>query len=157
MYNFKIKIPVILLLLIGFNNLYAQTADETAVKTVIETLFKGMAQKDSAVVASVFHQSARLQSVVIGKDNMPGLTQDEIPDFVNSIKNIPPTVKIEERILSYEIRVDGNLATALTPYEFYVNDKLSHCGVDAFQLFKDDKGKWLIIQIADTRRKDCKK
>ncbi len=150
------KILPLILFAFCFNQSYAQSADETAVKTVIETLFKGMANKDSTTVASVFHPSARLQNVVIGKDNMPGLTQDEIPDFVKSIKNIPPSVKIEERVLSYEISVDGNLATVWTPYEFYVNNKMSHCGVDAFQLFKDDKGKWLIFQVADTRRKDCK-
>lgn len=30
----------------------------------------------------------------------------------------------------------------------------SHCGIDAFQLFKDDKGEWKITQIVDTRRKE---
>lgn len=50
--------------------------------------------------------------------------------------------------------MDGPLATAWTPYAFYLGDTLSHCGTNAFQLakLKDD---WKIIQITDTRRKDC--
>jgi hypothetical protein len=44
------------------------------------------------------------------------------------------------------------MATAWTPYELYVNEKRQHCGVDAFQFYKTDKG-WKIITIADTRRK----
>ncbi|HOD10564.1 MAG TPA: nuclear transport factor 2 family protein, partial [Flavobacterium sp.] len=39
-----------------------------------------------------------------------------------------------------------------TPYEFYVNEKLSHSGVNAFTLFKENE-KWKIIHLIDTRRK----
>jgi hypothetical protein len=87
------------------------------------------------------------------KTGVVGLTTEATIDgFVKSIGSIPPSVKIEERVLSYEIRVDAQMATAWTPYELYVNEKRQHCGVDAFQFFKTEKG-WKIISIADTRRK----
>jgi hypothetical protein len=38
-------------------------------------------------------------------------------------------------------------------YAFYVGERLSHCGVDAFQLFKGPDG-WRIFEIADTRRSE---
>ena len=54
------------------------------------------------------------------------------------------------------IHVDANLASAWTPYEFYVNDKFSHCGVNSFQLVKL-KGNWVITYLIDTRRREaCK-
>ncbi len=49
------------------------------------------------------------------------------------------------------------MAIAWTPYEFYVNDKFNHCGVDVFTLMQTAKG-WKIMGIVDTRRKEnCNK
>jgi len=57
-----------------------------------------------------------------------------------------------EKLLDYKIQIDGPLAHVWTPYEFYVNGKLSHSGVNSFTLFKE-KDAWQIIHIIDTRRK----
>ena len=53
-----------------------------------------------------------------------------------------------------KIQIDGNMAQAWAPYAFYVGKKFSHCGVDAFQLFKSTDGVWRIFHLADTRQKD---
>ena len=131
-----------------------QTEDEKAIKAVIIQLFDGMQKHDSTMIRAYFHPSARMQSV--GADRKNGeiklTTENTIDSFVKSIGSIPVSVKIEERVLSYEIRIDAQMATAWTPYELYVNEKRQHCGVDAFQFYKTDKG-WKIITIADTRRK----
>ena len=75
---------------------------------------------------------------------------------MKSIVSIPATTKFEERLLSFDIRLNGALASVITPYTFYVNDKLSHCGVNSFQLYKKE-GEWKIIHIVDTRKKEgCK-
>jgi hypothetical protein len=46
------------------------------------------------------------------------------------------------------------MANAWTSYEFYINGKLSHKGVNSFTLFKEseDLG-WKIVHLIDTRRK----
>ncbi|MCJ7759077.1 MAG: nuclear transport factor 2 family protein, partial [Gillisia sp.] len=54
---------------------------------------------------------------------------------------------------SFDIRINGALANVITPYSFYVNGNLSHCGVNSFQLFKES-GNWKIIYIVDTRIKE---
>jgi hypothetical protein len=61
-------------------------------------------------------------------------------------------MKFEERILNYNVQIDGNLAHVWTPYEFYINDQLSHIGTNSFTLYNDN-GKWQIIHLIDTRRK----
>jgi hypothetical protein len=133
---------------------FAQSEDEKAVKAVVVRLFEGMQKHDSTMIRACFHSSARMQSV--GADRKTGVigltTEASIDGFVKSIGSIPMNVSIEERVLSYEIRIDAQMATAWTPYELYVNQKRQHCGVDAFQFFKTDKG-WKIISLADTRRK----
>ena len=50
------------------------------------------------------------------------------------------------------VQVDGNLASVWVEYSFYIGPRLSHCGVDAFQLARDASG-WKIVAIADTRRR----
>ncbi|MEJ2163003.1 MAG: hypothetical protein P8X60_06715 [Robiginitalea sp.] len=69
--------------------------------------------------------------------------------------NLPDTLQIQERLLDYQIQTDGAMAHAWTPYEFYLQGKLHHCGVNSFQLFHDGEG-WRIIYLVDTRRvADC--
>jgi nucleoid DNA-binding protein len=128
--------------------------DEKAVKAVVVQLFEGMQKHDSTMIRGTFHASARMQS--IGANRKTGATEltteSTIDGFVKQIGTMPANVQLEERVLSYEIRVDAQMATAWTPYEFYYNGKRTHCGVDAFQFYKTEKG-WKIISISDTRRK----
>lgn len=144
-----------LLLFLGISfAITAQNAEEKVVQSVVEQLFTGMQKHDSTMIRATFHPTARMQSIGINrKTNAMALTTEEnIDGFVKQIGSLPANVQIEERVLSYEIRIDGNMATAWTPYELYVNGKRQHCGVDAFQLYKTENG-WKIIALADTRRK----
>lgn len=127
------------------------TAEETAVKAVIQQLFDGMRKGDANMVKATFHESARLQTVGLDKSGKMAVETEDIAGFVEAVGK-PHPVMWDERILSYEIRIDDRLATAWTPYEFYAGDKFSHAGIDAFQLCKTDEG-WKIMQISDTRRR----
>ncbi len=141
-------------LLLVSNFVNAQSEDEKAVKAVVVQLFDGMQKHDSTMIRACFHPSARMQSIGINRKTgvLELTTENSIDGFVKQIGSLPASLKIEERVLSYEIRIDAQMATAWTPYELYVNEKRQHCGVDAFQLYKTDKG-WKIIALADTRRK----
>ena len=153
--NFTMKKLLFLIAFVGFLPItFAQSEDEKAVKAVVVQLFDGMQKHDSTMIRACFHPSARMQSIGMNRKSgmMEMTTENSIDGFVKSIGSMPPTTRIEERVLNYEIRVDGQMATAWTPYEFYVNEKKNHCGVDAFQFYKSDKG-WKILTIADTRRK----
>jgi hypothetical protein len=77
---------------------------------------------------------------------------NEFSDFLKSIASIPANMKFEERILNKNIQIDGNLTHIWTPYEFYINDQLSHVGANSFTLYNEN-GKWQIIHLIDTRRK----
>jgi len=111
-----------------------------------------MRKSDSTVPRNVFHANARLQTTFTDKDGKPMLKQDSVEKFIGQV-GTPHAEVYDERILSCEIRTDDNLATVWAPYEFYVGSKISHRGVNAFQLFKSETG-WKIINITDTRRKN---
>lgn len=129
-----------------------ESSEKENVIKVIKQLFDGMRQVDSAAVRSVFHPSARLQTTFTDKEGAPQLKDGSLEQFIKSV-GTPHEGLYDERISEYIVEVDDNLATAWTPYEFYISDKFSHCGVNAFQLFKTPDG-WRIIQIIDTRRKE---
>jgi hypothetical protein len=73
--------------------------------------------------------------------------------LLTSIANKKPETVYLEKLLSYDIKVDGNLASVWTPYEFYLNGNFSHCGANSFQLFHNN-GKWEIIFLVDMRRRE---
>lgn len=132
----------------------AQNAEETEVKACIDKLFKAMQLGDSAMAKSCFDPSARLQTAIVNpKTKKTVLENEPIDSFMVQINSIKKNkIVIEERVINYDIKIDYPLSSVWVDYEFYVNEKLSHIGVDAFQLFKTESG-WKIIQICDTRKR----
>lgn len=130
---------------------YAQT-EEKEVEVVIRSLFEGMKLKNAEQIAAAFSPEGLMQTVV-QKPAGNTVGSNSVADFVKRIAENPAATTLDERIQAYHIRVDGPLASAWTPYRFYVNDTFSHCGVNSFQLVKMAEG-WKIVFIIDTRRKE---
>lgn len=144
----KMKNALLLLLLL-FS--FSGQAQKEEVQKTIETFFEGFHTKDSVKIKSTCSEKLVLQSI---SESQKGnkFIEESPKDFYKSIATIPAEIKFEERILSYSIQVDGTMAHAWTPYEFYINGKLSHKGVNAFTLFLDGSI-WKIVHLIDTRRK----
>lgn len=129
--------------------------DETQIKAVIDQLFDGMRETDSIKIRATVYPNATLKTIFINKAGKPKLHSDSMEKFIKSTGSEHEGI-YDEKIWSYDIKIDGNMATAWTEYTFYYNKDLLHCGVNAFELFKSEEG-WKIIGITDTRRKnDCK-
>jgi signal transduction protein with GAF and PtsI domain len=124
-------------------------AQKKELKTQIETFFNGMHTRDTVKIKSVCHDKMLLQSILV-KNNASTLTEEKAEKFYKSIMSIPVTIKIEERIKKYNYQLSGNMATVITPYEFYVNDTLSHTGNNQFT-FVLENNIWKIAHIIDTR------
>ena len=130
----------------------AQEDDEAAVLAVVETMFDAMRAGDSTALRAVLHPTATGATTFV-KDGVPTLTREaSMDEFVQAV-GTPHEVVWDERIWDSEVRVDGPLATVWTHYAFYAGDTFSHCGVDAFQLFRGEDG-WKIFHVADTRRRE---
>ncbi|MBN7815034.1 nuclear transport factor 2 family protein [Algoriphagus pacificus] len=149
------KIKFLLTTLVLFScciSAFSQT-EEADVKAVIISLFDGMRAKNSEQILNAFSADAIMQTI---QDKPEGTTigSNSVADFAKSIGSVPEGTSLDERITDYQINVDGNMATAWTPYQFYLNGNFSHCGVNSFQLVKLE-GKWKIVYIIDTRRKEA--
>ena len=128
-------------------------SEEMEVQEAIETFFEGFHARDSVKMKSVLSDAVVVQTIGKSKSGENVVLQQEIDKVLKGIVSIPSEMTFKETLHSFEIKVDGAMANAWTPYSFYVNNALSHCGVNNFQLFEDN-GEWKIIYLIDTRRKE---
>ncbi|GAA3627576.1 nuclear transport factor 2 family protein [Flavivirga jejuensis] len=142
------------LLVLITSTIYAQKDEQAKVKAAVDTFFEGFHKGDTALMTSVMMDKILLQTAYRNKEGKDILVTDDFEKLMNTIANRPDDQKWDERLLDYSIQVDGNMANAWTPYEFWFNDEFSHCGVNSFQLFKDGD-QWKIIYLIDTRRKSA--
>jgi hypothetical protein len=131
------------------NSSYAQTSK--LIEEKVKAFFLDFEKKDTSALRNYFRFEPRLQSAFINKKGESILSDESLSDFLIGIASIPDSVKFEERITKVTVLEDGNLAIAYCQYEFYLNQSLSHIGVDVFTFFNDLKD-WKIIQLCDTRR-----
>ncbi|WP_108868188.1 3-methyl-2-oxobutanoate hydroxymethyltransferase [Aquimarina aquimarini] len=126
------------------------------VKHTILGFFEGFHSGDTAKIKMTIDANIALQTIVKTKEGKVKAIQVDIAKVLTTIHNRPKEQKWDERLLGFKIEADASIANAWTPYEFYINDTFSHCGVNMFQLFNDGTT-WRILAITDTRHKNkCK-
>ena len=137
-----------MLLAISFSS-NAQTTEDS-IKSVVNKMFTAMLQADGKMFAECFADSAILQT--IDTKNGVSIKTDQLAKFATMVNGLKKNIA-DERIRFEAIHIDADLASVWTPYTFYYIGKISHCGVNSFQLVRL-KGSWKIQYIIDTRRKD---
>ncbi|ADY30493.1 MULTISPECIES: hypothetical protein [Cellulophaga] len=143
---------ILLTFAILFSAFVSAQANEVDVKNTINLFFDAFHKQDSVQLKAVATNTVILQTIGADKDGNTVVKTESYSDFIKNIVSIPEEVNFKEKLTSYTIKIDGDMANAWTEYEFWLNGKFSHCGVNSFQLFKDN-GEWKIIYLIDTRRK----
>lgn len=141
-----------LIILLFGGKLLAQQTEEPLVRVPIQQLLDGMKKSDSILVRQSLVVGARLETVSKNNSGEVFVRSDSFEGFIKSIGKATAG-DLDERLTAIDIRIDGDMATAWTPYKFYYKGNFSHCGVNAFQLIKTTAG-WKIWSIIDTRRKE---
>lgn len=113
----------------------------------VQELFDAMARGDSAALRDLLLPGAQI-AVPTRREGEWAVARSSTDEFIRSVVE---TRGLEERMRDPEVRVDGRMATVWAEYAFYLDGRLQHCGVDAFQLFRVD-GRWRIQHVAYTRR-----
>lgn len=141
----------LIMILVWSSMAVAQDAETAAVQRTIESFFELFHQQDTVGLRASAADTMTMQT--ISKDSVGNTVVQTMSygDFLARIASIPLSTKFEEKLKSFSIQVDGEMANAWTPYEFWIDDAFHHCGVNSFQLVKfgDD---WKIAYLIDTRR-----
>jgi hypothetical protein len=126
-------------------------AEREAVLAVVQAFFDTMAAKDVVRARQILIPEGRLYAVR-EQDGKPAIRARTNEEY---LKHLPEMkTRVRERMWNPEVRIQGFIATVWTPYDFWIDGKLSHCGVDAFQLIKTDQG-WKIAGGSYTIENKC--
>jgi len=123
---------------------YAQQNDEAEKKIIQEKVnlfFKVLETKDTALYNTIVYPNAQIWTIRPQQDVLKIAMRSFSDDMVNLVAM--KTV-IEEKPLSYEIKIHNNIAVVWMPYTLSLSGKFSHCGVDVFTLLKASEG-WKIV------------
>jgi hypothetical protein len=143
------KIFIFTAVVLAAGMLKAQTGQDS-VKAAVNKLFTAMKASDSAGIVGAFTEGAILQSIN-EKDGKTSVSDEKVLDFAHVIAGLKKG-DADERIKFSVVQIDGPLAIVWTPYQFFYKGVFSHCGVDSYQLLRQD-GVWRIQYLVDTRRK----
>jgi len=121
-----------------------QKQAETEVLAVVNRLWEAMRTNDSVMARTVFDTGAQMITIT-----PTGTVSRSSPSgFIRNIgRSTTPWI---ERMVNPEVRIDQNLASVWTWYDFARNGIVSHCGYDSIELARTANG-WKIIYLADTK------
>jgi hypothetical protein len=130
------------------------TPAQKEVYAVVEKFFEGFNAKDTTVMRTTLFDDVKLFTTFTNQQGQPVARVEPASGLMTSIASAP--VKLLEKIFEPVVQVEDGLASVWVRYEFYADDKFSHCGIDSFLMVKTAQG-WKIAALADTRRRDCGK
>lgn len=130
----------------------AQVDKRAEVIQTIQSMFDAMRAGDSTTLRNLFMPEAKMMTTFYDQEGEPQLRDGSLDRFIQAV-GTPHDKVWDERIWGYDVQIDQTMATVWTPYSFFAGEDFSHCGVNAFQLYKSKNG-WKITHIMDTRQKE---
>lgn len=117
----------------------------------IHNMFDAMREHNGDKLLAQFTDNAILQRAGKGGE----VKTNDLKKFAAFVSKTDK--HLDEKLLAVDVSISDNLASVWTPYVFYLDGKLSHCGVNSFQLVKFDND-WKIVYLIDnTHAGDCEK
>jgi hypothetical protein len=148
-----VVVTIALAVATGPKVLAAQATARDSVVAVVNEFFRAMEKNDSAAASRTVHGQGTSYSFRVRGDSstmrVEGLSQFPSMLARNQRKYI-------ERMWEPTVHVHGPIAVVWTPYDFHIDGKFSHCGVDAFTVARLADG-WRIVNITyTTEQTGCK-
>ena len=129
----------------------AQTSEEKQVLQVVEDFFGALERQDTAAFRKMFVKDANNYAVWDAGDSVVVRSQSSTAFRFNPKQILKERMRKE----STSVKIEGRIAMVWAPYDLWINETFSHCGVDVFTLIKAHDG-WKIASISYTIEKvDC--
>lgn len=131
----------------------AQNADTAGVVRTSQALLRAISTRDTALARTVLLPGAVLASVADPSTASSVARTQSDAEFYRRLTEGPEVLL--ERMWAPVVTFHGPLAVVRAPYDFHVDDKFSHCGIDVFTLVQS-KGEWRIGTVTyTTQRAGC--
>ena len=146
-----IAIATVLQLGSGLPAAQPESAERNDVLKTVQAFFDTMTAQDIEGARQVLQEQGRFHAMRLrdGKPDVRAFSNEEYFADLKASKR-----KMQERIWNPEVRISGLIATVWAPYDFWIDGKFSHCGVDQFDLIKTEGG-WKIAGGVYTLESKC--
>lgn len=114
------------------------TRERTAILATVDRFFVAMTAHDAKAWSEIFVDDASTFTQAYQPDGSVKLRRGTVKDMIANLPSGPP---MSERIWKPTVMVRGPMAVVWAPYEFKLDGKSHHCGIDVFDLLKVD-GTW---------------
>ena len=126
----------------------AQKSDDSKdALAVINRLWEAMAAHKPADIVALHTAEAQLVAISKNREGKMGVRTIKAADFANNFAQ--KRAELWEDMYAPKVEVTGDFAQVWGRYVFFVNGKVSHCGVNSFHLVKIE-GVWKIAGAAST-------
>ncbi len=126
-------------------------SNEQRITSVIDQFFASLETRDTALMLKTTMREAQIWRRGSEEDPVR-IDMRYCRDDVSRLSEMPD---VKEIGLDYQITERNGMAVAWVPYEFWIEDEFSHCGIDIFTLFEVE-GSWKIMSAAySVERKQC--
>tara|TARA_B100000029_G_scaffold336494_1_gene328595 strand:+ start:4281 stop:4757 length:477 start_codon:yes stop_codon:yes gene_type:complete len=137
MYKFLILAVMLSYSIISFS----QSNDRAVILETVQKFFDSIEFRDKQLLESILVPNSlniSARELDDGEAQINVMSYDEVVSALTR-----PGRNAKERSWDETVLIQGNIAVVWTPYDFHVDGVFSHCGIDSFQLIKQD-GQWLI-------------
>lgn len=125
-----------------------QTTEQRDVMAALDRFFEGMTKRDTTLSRTVMVPGAVFYANQGGRTFVTSDTS-----YFGSLAKSKGVMV--ERIWNPQIMVDGPVAEVWTRYDFHVDGKFSHCGIDSFTMVKGAEGWRMATAVYSIQRDNC--
>ena len=127
---------------------FAQKADDSKdALAVVNKMFAEMAAHNPAGIVALYTPEAQLAAAIKNKEGKSVIRSFAVEAFSKNFAEKKNELK--EEMYAPETKIYGDLALVWGRYVFFVDGKISHCGVNAFHLVRTETG-WKIANASTT-------
>ena len=132
-----------------WNALPMDGSAEAAVMAPINGMFAGLEARDGAMILAQTRPEGGATVAMEKPDGSRAIRHLSWADFAGGIKLGPE--RYQEKLLDPAVEVDGDVAMVWSRYVFTVDGKAQHCGVDHFDLVRENGG-WKVLNVTWSQR-----
>ncbi len=126
----------------------AQKADDSKdALAVVNKMFAEMAAHNPAGILALYTPEAQLAAAIKTKEGKSVIRTFAVEAFSKNFAEKKNELK--EEMYAPETKIYGDLALVWGRYVFFIDGKISHCGVNAFHLVRTDAG-WKVANASTT-------
>lgn len=132
-----------------WNALPMDGSAEAAVMAPINRMFDGLEARDGAMILAQTRPEGGATVVAEKPDGTRTIRHESWTEFAGGIK--PGPEHFREQLLDPAVEIDGDIAMVWSRYVFTIDGKPHHCGVDHFNLIREN-GAWKVLNVTWSSR-----